>query len=143
MMTKRQQKEKYTGKKTNSQNDDNDDDSKKMKDYLSNERTFLAWTRTGLTVFTLGCAIGKFGGSGNVSAGLSSPAAEKKPLIAGIILAIVGVLCIMYGIGRYFRTYRQIKRRRPSDRPDIIGPILSTIVLIGALIAVIIIFFIV
>lgn len=143
MMNRRQQREKYTTNKNNSNNED-DDDSKKMKDYLSNERTFLAWTRTGLTVFTLGCAIGKFGGSGSAAtATLTSPNAEKKPLIAGIILAIIGVLCVIYGIWRFFRTYQQIKRKRPSDRPGILGPILSTLVLIGALIAVIIIFFII
>ena len=115
-----------------------------MNDYLANERTFLAWTRTGLTIFTLGCAIGRFGGTGTTgTTSLTSSNAEKKPLIAGIILTIIGILCLIYGIWRFYRTHRQIKRQRPSDRPDIIGPIFSTLVLIGGLIAVIIIFFII
>ena len=141
-MTRKQQREKYSANTKNSPNEE-DNDIKKMKDYLSNERTFLAWVRTGLTIFTLGCAIGRFGGTGNTTTtSLTSPNAEKKPLIAGIILAFIGILSIIYGIWRFVRTHRKIERKRPSDRPDITGPIISILVLTGGLIAVIIIIFI-
>ena len=117
---------------------------KSLNDYLANERTFLAWTRTGLTIFTLGCAIGRFGGTGNTTTTLlTSPNAQKKPLIAGIILAIIGILCLMYGIWRFFQTHRRIRHKDASDRPDVFGPIISVVVLSGALVAVMIIFFIV
>ena len=42
---------------------------------------------------------------------------------------------------RFFRTYRQLKRKRLSYKPDSIGSILSIMVLIGVLVAVIVIFF--
>jgi putative membrane protein len=129
---------------TNNNENSDDDHDNQMNDHLANERTFLSWTRTGLNIFTVGCAIGRFGGSGNNTAtSLTSPNAQKKPLIAGIILAGVGILCLVYGIWRFFQTHRRIKRKRASDNPDILGPIISVFVLMGALIAVLIIFFII
>jgi putative membrane protein len=129
-------------KKTLNENSEEDHDNQ-MNDHLANERTFLSWTRTGLNIFTVGCAIGRFGGSLNSTAtSLTSPNAQKKPLIAGIILAGVGILCLIYGIWRFFRTHRRIIGKRASDNPDILGPIISVFVLMGALIAVLIIFFI-
>ena len=120
------------------------DDDTHLSAHLSNERTFLSWTRTGLNIFTVGCAIGRFGGSNSSSsASLSDPKAEKKPLIAGIILAIIGILCLIYGISRFFRVYRKIKHKNLAKSPDIFGPILSVLILVGALIAVLILFFII
>ena len=137
MLTNRKQRE----GKQNQKNTNDDDD--RLTDHLSNERTFLSWTRTGLNIFTVGCAIGRFGGSSNsTSAGLTNPNAQKKPLIAGIILAIIGILCLINGIWRFFRTHRRIINSRASHRPEIVGPILSVLILMGALIAVLVIFFI-
>ncbi len=128
---------------THDAKNENDHDNQ-INDHLSNERTFLSWTRTGLNIFTVGCAIGRFGGSNNsIATNLTSANAEKKPLIAGIILAGIGILCMIYGIWRFFRTHQRIKRKLASDNPDILGPIISIFILMGALIAVLIIFFIV
>ncbi|CAF1478918.1 unnamed protein product, partial [Rotaria sp. Silwood1] len=43
------------------------DDNNMTDNILSNERTFLAWIRTGLAVFTLGIAIARFSGSNSSS----------------------------------------------------------------------------
>ena len=143
MMTKRQQGEKSITNENSNKNED--DEENNLGDYLANERTFLAWTRTGLTIFTLGCAIGKFGGTGNTTTttNLSSPDAQKKPLIAGIILAIIGILSLVYGIWRFFQIHQGIKRKQAAEKPDIIGPMISVVLLIGALVAVMIIFFVI
>lgn len=114
----------------------------KIKDYLANERTMLAWLRTGLTIFTLGCALARFGGSTTSEISLRNPNSEKKPIISGLILAICGVICLSYGLWRFFRTYRHIRNEKFTGF-NIIGPILSTIAIMLALIAVIIIFFII
>lgn len=141
MTTERLHRSKSTREKND---DDEEDDKSKIKDYLANERTFLAWARTGLATFALGCAIGKFGGKGNTtSPSLMNPKAEKKPLVAGLILVIIGVLCVIYGTWRFFRTYRQLKRKCLPYEPDIIGSIFSVMILTGALVAVIVIFFII
>ncbi|UJR16720.1 hypothetical protein I4U23_003620 [Adineta vaga] len=114
-----------------------------MEQHLSNERTFLSWTRTGLNIFTIGCAIGRFGGTSNTSTTLTDPDSQKKPLISGIILAFAGILCLIYGVWRFVRNHRHIKHGTSSYSPDIFGPIISILVLMAALIAIIIIFFIV
>ncbi|CAF3593581.1 unnamed protein product [Rotaria sordida] len=44
-----------------------DDYNQNFTNYLANERTFLAWIRTGLTVFTLGCALARFSSSNSSS----------------------------------------------------------------------------
>ncbi|MGH2639766.1 MAG: YidH family protein, partial [Rhabdochlamydiaceae bacterium] len=38
-----------------------DDDRAKVSDNLANERTYLAWLRTGITVIALGFVVAKFG----------------------------------------------------------------------------------
>ncbi len=80
-----------------------------MSIYLMNE-LFLSWTRTGLNIFPIGCAIGRFGGSGSTrTTSLTSPNVQKKPLIAGIILAIIGVICLIYGVfGDFFELINKL-----------------------------------
>ena len=114
-----------------------------MTDHLANERTMLAWTRTGLTIFTLGCALARFGGASDSQISLRDPKSEKKPVISGLILAICGVLCCFYGLWRFFKTNRQIRDEKKMNGINIVGPMLSMMVLMLALIVVIIIFFII
>jgi putative membrane protein len=111
-----------------------------MSDHLANERTFLAWIRTGLTVFGLGCVLARYGGSTNSSPSLMNPDTEKKPIISGLILAICGVVCFLYSLWRFYRIDRQIKNK---TTPKLLGPTIAAIVLFVALIPVIIIFFII
>ncbi len=35
--------------------------NRKVSDHLANERTYLAWVRTGITVIALGFVVSKFG----------------------------------------------------------------------------------
>lgn len=59
----------------------------KMEGYLSNERTLLSWTRTGLSIFTIGCAIARLGGSNSSHISLRNPGSQKKPIISGLIVS--------------------------------------------------------
>lgn len=54
---------------------------------LANERTYLAWMRTGLSTSALGLALIKFVGS--------------QFLLAGLGLAVVGISYIVYATIRY------------------------------------------
>ena len=118
-------------------------DQKKMSDHLANERTVLAWTRTGLNIFTIGCAVARFGGPNDSQASLTNPTADKKPVISGIILAACGLLCLLYGLYRFVQTHRRINGIQASPNPDIIGPIIAILFLTAALIAVVVVFFII
>ena len=82
------------------------------RDHLANERTFLAWVRTGVAVVVFGFAIGRFAvairqwmqleGQGHVvpTSGLS--------VWFGLVAIIAGVLVCLSGLVRYRRTREQI-----------------------------------
>lgn len=55
------------------------------RDHLANERTFLAWLRTGVTLMGVGVALVKF-----------------DALISGVLLAIIGIFFIITSSKRYF-----------------------------------------
>jgi putative membrane protein len=65
---------------------------------LANERTYLAWWRTGLTAFAVSI------GSGKLVPALASGATWPYTAI-GIGFAIVGVICSAYA----FRRYREVE----------------------------------
>jgi putative membrane protein len=82
------------------------------RDHLANERTFLAWLRTGVAVVVFGFAIGRFAiairqwmqleGQGHVvpTSGLS--------VWFGTMAILGGVLVCLAGLVRYRRTREQI-----------------------------------
>src|SRR5271170_6354768 len=82
------------------------------RDHLANERTFLAWIRTGIAVVVFGFAIGRFAiairqwmqleGQGHVvpTAGLS--------VWFGTVAILAGVLVCLMGLVRYRQTRKQI-----------------------------------
>ena len=84
----------------------------RARDHLANERTFLAWVRTGVAVVVFGFAIGRFAiavrqwmqleGQGHVvpTSGLS--------VWFGTAAIIAGVLVCLAGLVRYRRTREQI-----------------------------------
>ncbi len=92
-----------------------------FSDHAANERTFLAWTRTGLAVIAFGFVIEKFNVMVEAIANTASPAAAQKLLIRrlaapmgrfdGIALILVGIgLIVIAGI-RYARTAQLIDRQ--------------------------------
>ncbi len=82
----------------------------RARDHLANERTFLAWVRTGVATIIFGFAIGRFSialrefmklqGYKSVTPGFTT--------WLGIISAVGGVLLILAGLGRYRKTKMQL-----------------------------------
>ncbi len=89
-------------------------------DHAANERTFLAWTRTGLAVIAFGFVIEKFNILVEAVANTASPAAAQKLLIQrlagplgrydGIALILVGIALIIISGIRYAHTSRLIEQ---------------------------------
>ena len=79
---------------------------------LANERTYLAWWRTGLTAFAVSIGAGKL-----VPALVTG---ATWPYIAiGIGFAIVGVFCVGYAFWRYREVEEAVSRREfapPDER---------------------------
>ena len=68
------------------------------RDHLANERTFLAWLRTGAGVMVLGVGIARFVDHD-----------VRYALLAGLILVAVGGAGLVYGTVRYRQVSAQIE----------------------------------
>jgi putative membrane protein len=86
------------------------ENANRARDHLANERTFLAWVRTGIATIVFGFAIGRFSialreflkmqGYGSATPGLTT--------WLGIISTVGGVLLILAGLNRYRKTKAQL-----------------------------------
>jgi putative membrane protein len=83
-------------------------------DFMANERTFLAYVRTSLSVMAFGFVISRFGlflrllPSGAASSGLSAFNSEHL----GLAFAIFGCALAIFGSWRFYATARDLKRER-------------------------------
>lgn len=103
--------------------------------HLANERTFLAWVRTGLTAFAVAIGIGRlvpaYTGEGDVAYGL-----------AGIGFAALGIAVVVYGLVRIVAVQRALDtgRYRPAGLRALTLISLAAIVLGGALVALLVVY---
>lgn len=85
-------------------------DSNRARDHLANERTFLAWVRTGAAIVVFGFAIGRFSIAMRQLTALSGHAVRTAGLSvwmgSGSIMA--GVLLVVAGLVRYRKTRAQL-----------------------------------
>ncbi len=68
------------------------------RDHLANERTYLAWLRTGFGTTALGIGVAKL---------LGVPG-DWKPILAGVLFLVLGIVMLLYGTLRYFRIVRAL-----------------------------------
>ncbi len=93
--------------------------SKKVSDHLANERTFLAWLRTGLATITFGFVIERFGlalREMGLKTQVDIPSPVPFSAIIGISLTLLGL--VMIGVAElspYSRCHRH--RNISSTRP--------------------------
>ncbi|MFI9307021.1 YidH family protein [Streptomyces triculaminicus] len=62
----------------------------RARDHLANERTYLAWLRTGISMAALGVAVAKF-----------APDRGSHAALSGGVLILAGLLVAAYGTYRY------------------------------------------
>jgi putative membrane protein len=81
------------------------------RDHLANERTFLAWVRTGLAGVAFGFAIGRFAVAIRQWMQIQGRVAPSSGLSVwfGTATMIAGVLVCVAGLLRYRRTREQIE----------------------------------
>jgi putative membrane protein len=80
------------------------------RDHLANERTFLAWVRTGVAGVAFGFAIGRFAVAIRQWMQIQGRAAPSSGLSVwfGTATMIAGVLVCLAGLVRYRRTREQV-----------------------------------
>ncbi|MDO8209337.1 YidH family protein [Conexibacter sp. CPCC 206217] len=80
--------------------------------HLANERTYLAWWRTGLT-----CMAGSLG-LGRVLPEVTT-GSETLAILAGVVFGLLGIACFVYGVIRYRQVDAAVRRGEymgPDDR---------------------------
>lgn len=112
--------------------------SKRVTDHLANERTFLAWLRTGLATITFGFVVERFGLLLR-ELGFKSSASSVIPIhyssIFGVALTLLGVVMMIVALLNFLHVRRSIDDE--NFHPHVGFAILLTIIasLVGVLLA--------
>ncbi len=111
--------------------------SQHVSDHLANERTFLAWLRTGIATIAFGFVVARFGlllRELNVK-GESVVTGHYSSLI-GVTLTTFGIMIMLVALFNFLHKRRMIDAEQ--FRPMLVFPILLTILtaLIGVLLAI-------
>jgi putative membrane protein len=92
-------------------------------DHAANERTFLAWIRTGLAVIAFGFFLAKLNVIVDVTAGGSPPhaVAEHAGAITAVVARYAGLAMVVTGLAIIGRSSAGFERtRRAIDRDEVI-----------------------
>ena len=116
--------------------------SKKVSDHLANERTFLAWIRTGLATITFGFVVERF----NLllrELGLKNHTQVSSvhySAIIGVMLTVFGVLIMIVALLSFIRTRKAIDDEQ-FHPPVVFAVVLTSIAcIIGIVLATYLIF---
>ena len=72
-----------------------DNTGSEARDHLANERTFLSWSRSSLTLLAIGVAL-----------------IEYKMIISGILFALVGVIFTIFSLFRYYEVKNALLKKK-------------------------------
>src|SRR3954471_10674348 len=102
---------------------------------LANERTYLAWWRTGLTTLTVALAAAR------VVPELSDSKVQWPYTVVGVVFAVLGVICIGYGERRRASVDRAVREGEfvDADPRMVLGLTVLGVVLGLALVVLIVI----
>ena len=102
------------------------DRDSRARTHLANERTFLAWLRTGLSLMAVGLAAARF---------LPVDLVPGIPYVRSfaILLVLFGTVMVLYGANRYTRANQQIETGSYDPAGTAIVTIASIISLLGIL----------
>ena len=113
------------------------DNISRARDHLANERTFLAWIRTGVATIVFGFAVGRFSIALQEFLQFEGKPASSPGLTAwlGTISIVAGVLLILAGLFRYRKTRVQIDTDSFEPAGTIIDMVAVLLALFGVVLA--------
>jgi putative membrane protein len=95
-----------------------------LRDRLANERTFLAWLRTGIAITSLGFVVARFDlflaeltrVSADDAARATGAADSRAAVPIGVVLVLAGPLIVAMAAVRYLQTERALASGRQESR---------------------------
>jgi putative membrane protein len=90
-----------------------------LRDYLAEERTFLAWIRTGISLMGFGFVVARFGIFGSMSnmpRQLLAGQPHELSVWFGVALIAIGAIVNLFSARRYMRLVGELTRDRFADR---------------------------
>lgn len=109
-------------------------DDARVRDHLANERTYLAWLRTGIATMGFGVVIAKLRWLFPASA-LSPPSRGiVHASYIGLVFTVVGLLTVALSVQRYVATQKQIREARYEASGNFIIAYAALITILGLLI---------
>ncbi len=110
--------------------------SKFVTNHLANERTFLAYLRTAVSLMSFGIAINRFSFFLRESRTLPGSPGFLPDLVhsgqVGVGMVVIGMGLLGWAAMRYVQIFRQIERRHFAPHPGHIL-LLTALVMVGAL----------
>jgi len=107
-------------------------DDSQFRDHAANERTLLAWIRTGVALMAFGFAIARFGLFLREIAPAATASSGGEPTLGsgwfGVVLVLFGFVTNLAAMIRYLRIRTALRERR-SIAP---GPTLAYVLGIGS-----------
>lgn len=106
-------------------------DDGRVRDHLANERTYLAWMRTGIATMGFGIVIAKLR--------YLFPSTALTPPVRGIIHAanigllftVVGLLTVMASIWHYLTVREQIRQQRYQTSTGLVLTFSTVVIILG------------
>lgn len=109
----------------------------RARDHLANERTFLAWVRTGAAIVVFGFAIGRFSIALRQLTALQGHQVHRSGLSVwmGATSIILGVLLVIGGLFRYRKTRERLDQGRFEPAGFVLDLVTVLTVLFGLALA--------
>lgn len=108
------------------------DDDGRIREHLANERTLLSWIRLGLSTAAFGFVVARFGlYLRELAAHESRVAPGHGAEIIGVGMVLLGMLSVVAGALRYFRTEREISSRSYTPQYGLIHLVVGISLLVG------------
>ena len=110
----------------------------RLREHLANERTFLAWLRTSISLIGFGLAITRFSlFLSQIQTKTTRQTVNNYSIFnsenLGLCLVIIGIIVIALAAWRYNRVFRQIERANYRPSRLLIWFLSTTVMLIGIL----------